>query len=86
VEQSRDAKSALRTPDVEDALEYLLVGDGQSQSEDGNEEGLVEWYTNEATLHFAVAVRPALTELWKKVRKFRHGIGSWTLADVHTGN
>jgi anaphase-promoting complex subunit 2 len=54
-----------RTQDVEDALEYLLVGEGRSK--DGNEESLVEWYTHETTLHFASQVAPRVTELWEKV-------------------
>jgi anaphase-promoting complex subunit 2 len=52
-----------RTREVEDALVYLLAGEGKS--EDNREEGLVEWYTNECRLHFANNVRPALEELWR---------------------
>ena len=48
--------------EVEEALNYLLVGEGKS--EDGNEESLVEWYTNECRLHFANHVRPGLEDLW----------------------
>lgn len=54
-----------RTPDVDEALGYLLVGDGKS--EDGREQGLVEWYTNEARLHFASLVRPMLKDMWDRV-------------------
>ncbi|KAF1362508.1 hypothetical protein EJ07DRAFT_163742 [Lizonia empirigonia] len=56
-----------RTREVEDALVYLLAGEGRV--EDGGrpgEEGLVEWYTNECRLHFANNVRPGLEELWKE--------------------
>lgn len=55
-----------RTREVEDALVYLLAGEGRV--EDGgkhDEEGLVEWYTNECRLHFANNMRPGLEELWK---------------------
>ncbi|KAF1973585.1 anaphase-promoting complex subunit Apc2 [Bimuria novae-zelandiae CBS 107.79] len=50
-----------RSSDVEEALSYLLVGEGASQ--DG-EEGLADWYANEARLHFANHVKQALLELW----------------------
>ncbi|KAJ4291067.1 hypothetical protein N0V90_010265 [Kalmusia sp. IMI 367209] len=57
-----DIKRRLqRLPDVEEALSYLLVGEGTSQ--DG-EETIVDWYANEARLHFANYVRPGLIELW----------------------
>ena len=55
-----------RTREVEDALIYLLAGEGRV--EDGarsGEEGLVEWYTNECRLHFANHVRPGLERLWR---------------------
>ncbi|KAF2278560.1 uncharacterized protein EI97DRAFT_456944 [Westerdykella ornata] len=55
---------AQRTPDVEEALEYLLVGEGRS--EDEREQGIVEWFANEATLHFAAVVRPRVAALWEK--------------------
>ncbi|KAJ4984504.1 Cullin family protein [Stagonosporopsis vannaccii] len=68
-----------RTREVEDALVYLLVGDGRVTEELKNgEEGLVEWYTNECRLHFANNVQPGLEELWKaEVRIGR----SWDLLD-----
>jgi anaphase-promoting complex subunit 2 len=62
-----------RSSDVEDALEYLLVGEGQS--EDGHEESLMQWYANEATLHFANLVRPSLTQLWEEVYSRFQGAG-----------
>jgi anaphase-promoting complex subunit 2 len=57
-----------RSREVEGALAYLLVGEGKSQDgESGGEEGLIEWYTNEARIHFAASARPGLRELWNKV-------------------
>jgi anaphase-promoting complex subunit 2 len=59
-----------RTREVEDALIYLLAGEGRT-AEDARgdrregEEGLCEWYTNECRLHFADNVRPELDELWR---------------------
>ena len=54
-----------RPVEVEEALQYLLIGEGQS--EDGREESLVEWYTSEVTLHFADLVAPVLNAQWQKV-------------------
>ncbi|XPS91375.1 hypothetical protein M3J09_000793 [Ascochyta lentis] len=55
-----------RTREVEDALVYLLVGEGRvEEGARHGEEGLVEWYTNECRLHFANNVRPELDELWR---------------------
>jgi anaphase-promoting complex subunit 2 len=51
-----------RTRDVDDALTYLLAGEGKSDVK--GDEGLLEWYTNECRLHFAERVRPELDELW----------------------
>lgn len=65
-----------RTRDVEDALSYLLVGEGKS--EDGKEESLVEWYTNECRLHFASHVRPGLEQLWGKEVDLQR---SWDILD-----
>jgi anaphase-promoting complex subunit 2 len=63
------ARPSRRTREVEGALAYLLVGEGKTQDQEGREEeGLVEWYTNEARIHFAGSVRPGLRELWDKVR------------------
>ncbi|KAH7095154.1 hypothetical protein FB567DRAFT_21611 [Paraphoma chrysanthemicola] len=59
-----------RTRDVEDALVYLLVGEGKS--EDRKEEGLVEWYTNECRLHFANHVRAGLEQIWTGEVQLRH--------------
>lgn len=66
--------SLRRSREVEGALAYLLVGEGKNQSGDGQqEESLVEWYANEARIHFASSVRPGLIELWNKVRTYREG-------------
>jgi anaphase-promoting complex subunit 2 len=51
-----------RTREVEEALGYLLIGEGKS--EDAREESLVEWYTNECRLHFANHVRAGVEQLW----------------------
>ncbi|PVI06979.1 hypothetical protein DM02DRAFT_609353 [Periconia macrospinosa] len=55
-----------RTRDVDDALNYLLVGAGKTPDGAKAEEGLVGWYTNEVRLHYAKYVRPDLRELWEK--------------------
>lgn len=69
---SFDAPKAPRNIEVEEALVYILTGEGKS--EDKHEESLVDWYTSEARLHFANIVRPALKQLWKKViRASRYG-------------
>ncbi|KAL5375358.1 hypothetical protein DPSP01_011267 [Paraphaeosphaeria sporulosa] len=52
-----------RPPDVDEALDYLIVGEGTGQD---HEEGIVDWYANEARLHFANHVRQGLTEVWDK--------------------
>jgi anaphase-promoting complex subunit 2 len=54
-----------RPAEVEEALHYLLAGEGQS--EDGREESLVEWYTSEVTLHFADVMTPVLNAQWQEV-------------------
>ena len=54
-----------KTGEVEEALQYLLVGEGKGR--DYREETLMEWYTNEARLHFAKHVRPLLETKWEKV-------------------
>lgn len=60
-----------RTREVEDALVYLLAGEGKANDDARGgdrregEEGLCEWYTNECRLHFANNVRPELDELWR---------------------
>ncbi|KAF2658044.1 hypothetical protein K491DRAFT_593806 [Lophiostoma macrostomum CBS 122681] len=69
---SFDALRYQRTAEIEEALQYLLVGEGKS--EDGHEEDLVDWYTNEARVHFATQVRSRLIEPWKKEIELRH---SW---------
>ncbi|KAF2129942.1 hypothetical protein P153DRAFT_339280 [Dothidotthia symphoricarpi CBS 119687] len=63
-----------RNREIEDALGYLLRGEGRS--EDAKEEGLVEWYTNECSLHFARDVRPGLEELWGTEIELRN---AWSL-------
>lgn len=66
---SFDALRLPRNAEIEEALHYLLVGEGKSDiREDKHEEDLVGWYTSEARLHFANLVRPTLKELWKKVK------------------
>lgn len=68
-----------RTREVEDALFYLLAGDGRvGDDARKGEEGLVEWYTNECRLHFASNVQPGLEELWKDGVKLGR---SWDLLD-----
>lgn len=56
--------SLQRPPDVEEALDYLLVGEGTGRD---HEEGIADWYANEARLHFANHIRQGLTEAWDKV-------------------
>jgi len=58
-----------RTREVEEALSYLLVGEGKSED---REESLVEWYTNECRLHFASYVRPGLEQMWSQEVALRH--------------
>lgn len=53
-----------RPADVGEALEYLIVGEGTGSDHD---EGIAEWYSNEARLHFANHVRQILTETWDQV-------------------
>ncbi|RAR04662.1 f-box domain-containing protein [Stemphylium lycopersici] len=65
-----------RNREVEEALNYLLVGEGKS--DDGNEESLVDWYTNECRLHFANHVRPGLEELWRNEVELRQ---AWDILD-----
>lgn len=68
-----------RTREVEDALVYLLAGEGRVAEDAKNgEEGLVEWYTNECRLQFANNVQPELEELWKDEVKIGR---SWDLLD-----
>ncbi|KAG9192365.1 hypothetical protein G6011_11099 [Alternaria panax] len=62
--------------EVEEALSFLLNGEGKS--DDGKEETLVEWYTNECRLHFANHVRPGLEDLWKGPVELRR---SWDILD-----
>ncbi|KAF2851178.1 hypothetical protein T440DRAFT_449098 [Plenodomus tracheiphilus IPT5] len=59
------------TRETEEALNYLLLGDGKSD-DSKEEEGLIEWYTNECRLHFASNVRPDLEELWGEQVELRH--------------
>ncbi|KAF2197304.1 hypothetical protein GQ43DRAFT_403344 [Delitschia confertaspora ATCC 74209] len=63
----------LKTQEVEEALRYLLVGEGKSGDAEGvKQEGLLEWYRDEVRLHFAGAVRPVVTELWEKPVSLQH--------------
>lgn len=57
-------KVVLTPPDVEEALRYLLVGEGINQ--DG-EESIADWFANETRLHFTDHVRQDLLELWNEV-------------------
>lgn len=65
-----------RSREVTEALTYLLVGEGKI--EDGKEESLVEWYTNECRLHFANNTRPGLEQLWRTEVDLEH---AWDLLD-----
>jgi anaphase-promoting complex subunit 2 len=63
------ARPSRRSREVEGALAYLLVGEGKTQNGEGQgEERLVEWFTNEARIHFAGSVKPGLRQLWDNVR------------------
>jgi len=57
--QARPEKR-IKTSEVENALEYLLVGEGRKTDE--NETELFEWYISEARVHFLQCYRPALWE------------------------
>ncbi|KAJ4365780.1 hypothetical protein N0V83_008401 [Neocucurbitaria cava] len=70
------APKLQRTGEVSDALNYLLVGEGKS--DDGKEEGLLEWYTNECRLHFAKYVRIGLEQLWRNEIELEH---AWDVLD-----
>jgi anaphase-promoting complex subunit 2 len=65
-----------RTREVEEALGYLLTGEGRS--EHATEESLVEWYTNECRLHFASHVRSRLEQTWLKEVPLQH---AWDVLD-----
>lgn len=65
-----------RTREVEEALSYLLIGEGKS--EDSREESLIEWYTNECRLHFANHVRSGLEQMWRKEVPLQQ---AWDLLD-----
>ncbi len=58
------APKPQKNREVEEALGFLLNGEGKSDDE--KEETLVEWYTNECRLHFANHVRSGLGELWRE--------------------
>ena len=78
---SFDALRLPRNAEIEEALHYLLVGEGKSDLRaDKHEESLVNWYTSEARLHFANLVRPTLKELWNKVICTPR-YGGWVMAD-----
>ncbi|KAH8643805.1 hypothetical protein IG631_01268 [Alternaria alternata] len=75
----KDVNCVLRTQknrEVEEALSFLLNGEGKS--DDGKEETLVEWYTNECRLHFANHVRPVLEDLWRDEVELER---SWDILD-----
>ncbi|RMZ70274.1 anaphase-promoting complex subunit [Pyrenophora seminiperda CCB06] len=65
-----------RTLEVEKALRYLLVGEGRN--EEGKDESLIDWYTNECRLHFANNVRPGLESLWGAKVELNN---SWNILD-----
>lgn len=65
-----------RNGEVDEALGYLLVGEGRSEV--GKDEGLVEWYADECRLHFARHVRPGLKDMWEKEVEVRN---AWGLLD-----
>jgi anaphase-promoting complex subunit 2 len=76
---SFDALRLPRNAEIEEALRYLLAGEGKSDlREDKHEESLVNWYTSEARLHFANLVRPTLKELWNKVT-YALNYGGWVM-------
>jgi anaphase-promoting complex subunit 2 len=75
----KDTSAVLRphrTREVDDALSYLLVGEGKS--EHATEESLVQWYTNECRLHFARHVRSRLEQAWDKHVPLQH---AWNVLD-----
>jgi anaphase-promoting complex subunit 2 len=75
----KDTSISLRphkTREVDEALSYLLVGEGRS--EDGKEESLLEWYTNECRLHFANHIRSGLEQLWHHEVALQH---AWDILD-----
>lgn len=65
-----------KTREVEEALGYLLVGEGKSDN--SREESLVEWYTNECRLHFVNHVRSGLEQMWTKEVPLQQ---AWDLLD-----
>jgi anaphase-promoting complex subunit 2 len=65
-----------RTREVEEALAYLLAGEGKS--EHATEEDLTEWYTNECRLHFASHVRSRIEQAWDKEVQLQH---AWDVLD-----
>jgi anaphase-promoting complex subunit 2 len=50
----------------------------EGKSEDGKEESLVEWYTNECRLHFANHVRSGLQHLWSEEVQLQ---SAWDILD-----
>jgi anaphase-promoting complex subunit 2 len=70
------ASKTQKNREVEEALGFLLNGEGKSDDE--KEETLVEWYTNECRLHFANHVRPGLEELWADEVELRR---AWEILD-----
>ncbi|KAL1619239.1 hypothetical protein SLS54_006831 [Diplodia seriata] len=80
--------------DVEEALRYLLIGDGRPDNSDhditnpsGGAGGggglfpdLLEWYTNEAREHFVAYVRPAALAAWRGPVPTAHG-APWTVLE-----
>ena len=60
-----DLPRVHKNREIEAALQYLLAGEGKSQG--AHEQSLIDWYTNEARIHFATLVRPVVESLWEEV-------------------
>ncbi|OJD37925.1 anaphase-promoting complex subunit [Diplodia corticola] len=78
--------------DVEEALRYLLIGDGRldaaeyditptSGSGSNLFPDLLEWYTNEAREHFVACVRPALLAAWRQPVALAGGGAPWRVLE-----
>ncbi|KAF2737932.1 hypothetical protein EJ04DRAFT_541611 [Polyplosphaeria fusca] len=52
------------TAEVQDALEYLLVGDGKPEI--FTEDNLLDWFIDEAQLHFATFARSEVEQWWNE--------------------
>lgn len=65
------SRPTRRSKDVDEALSYLIVGEGTPQ--DG-EESIPDWYASEVRLHFADHVRQRLLESWNEVSSLQNGM------------